>query len=65
MVGVLSDEVFHCQNISHPSSIIAEENAAEISESTYHVGFDGDGRLNARRVSRSGNETAPSQNVNV
>lgn len=46
-------------HISHPSSVMTKENAAESSKSTDYVSFDGDRRLNARRISDFGDEIPP------
>lgn len=43
--GVLSDEVFHSQDTTHPAGIIAEEDTAESCKGAYQISSGGDGRF--------------------
>lgn len=54
--SVLTDEVFHGQNATHPSGVVTEEDTTKGSKGTDEVGPYGDGGLEARRVSRAGDD---------
>lgn len=54
--GVLTDEVFHCQNTAHPAGVITEEDTSKGSKGTDQVGSHGDGGFEARRVRRARND---------
>lgn len=54
--GVLTDEVFHGQNTTHPAGVVAEEDTTKGREGTDQVGPHSDGGLEARRVRRAGND---------
>lgn len=54
--SVLTDEVFHGQDTTHPASVVTEEDTTEGSEGTDEVGPHGDGGLEPRRVRRARND---------
>lgn len=54
--GVLTDEVLHGQNTTHPAGVVAEEDTTKGREGTDQVGPHSDGGLEARRVRRAGND---------
>ena len=54
--SVLTDKVFHGQNTAHPSGVVTEKDTTKGSKGTDEVGPHGDGGLEARRVSRAGDD---------
>ena len=54
--GVLTDEVLHGQNTTHPAGVVTEEDTTKGSKGTDQVGSHGDGSLEARRVRRARND---------
>ena len=54
--SVLTDEVWHCQDTTHPAGIITKEDTAKGSKGTDQVGSHGDWGLEARRVRRPRND---------
>ena len=54
--GVLTDEVFHGQNTTHPACIVPKEDTTKGGKGTDQVGSHGDGGLEARRVRRARND---------
>ena len=54
--SVLTDEVWHCQDTTHPAGIITKEDTTKGSKGTDQVGSHGDGGLEARRVRRPRND---------
>ena len=51
--GVLTDEVRHGQDTTHPAGVVTEEDTTKGGEGTDKVGPQGDGGLEPRRVRRA------------
>ena len=54
--GVLTNEVWHAQDTTHPARIISEENATKGGKSAHQIGLDGDGGFNPAGIGRAGDD---------
>ena len=54
--SVLTDEVWHGQNTTHPTGVVTKEDTTKGSKGTDQVGSHGNGGFEAGCVGRAGND---------